>query len=82
MIFNYTDNYQFSTRKKLQGNVVETVKNTKLLGSIISDNLCFQHCTKGRCQDGAPTEGGQFWNNYRGYEKSLLLVCKKSGIAA
>ena len=41
MIFNYTDNYQFSTRIKLQGDVVETVKNTQLFGTIISDNLCW-----------------------------------------
>ena len=35
MIFNYSRNYQFSTRLELEGEVLETVENTKLLGTII-----------------------------------------------
>lgn len=39
MIFNYTNNYQFLTRLKLQNENLEIVKETKLLGTIITDDL-------------------------------------------
>ena len=39
MIFNYTNKYQFSTRLNLNNQILETVKETKLLGTIIMDDL-------------------------------------------
>ena len=39
MIFNYTDNYQFSTRLKLDGEPIEVIDSTKLLGTVISSDL-------------------------------------------
>ena len=39
MIFNFTKNYQFSTRLKLEGEIMETVTDTKLLGTIVSNDL-------------------------------------------
>ena len=39
MIFNFTKNYQFSTRLKLEGEIMETVNDTKLLGTIVSNDL-------------------------------------------
>ena len=39
MLFNFTDNYQFTTRLSLNDENLEVVKETKLLGVIISDNL-------------------------------------------
>ena len=39
MLFNFTDNFQFSTRLKLQEKNIEVIKHTKLLGTIISDDL-------------------------------------------
>ena len=39
MVFNFTDRYQFSTRLKMDNDVVETVQSMKLLGTIISQDL-------------------------------------------
>ena len=39
MLFNYTNNYQFRTRLKLNDEVLETVTETKLLGTIITSDL-------------------------------------------
>ena len=39
MIFNFSKNHQFSTRLELENEILEIVKETKLLGTIISDNL-------------------------------------------
>ena len=39
MVFNFTRTKQFSTRLTLINQNIETVKHTKLLGTIISDNL-------------------------------------------
>ena len=39
MIFNYTHKYQFSTRLAIEGEVLETVAETKLLGTIITNDL-------------------------------------------
>ena len=45
MIFNYTNKYQFSTRLKIEDEVVETVESTRLLGTIIDQNLCWDSNT-------------------------------------
>ena len=39
MIFNFTKNYQFSTRLKLKNESLEIVENTKLLGTIVQNDL-------------------------------------------
>ena len=39
MIFNYTNNYQFMTRLQLDGQNIEVLNSTKLLGTIISNDL-------------------------------------------
>ena len=39
MVFNFTNKYQFSTRLTLENQILETVKETKLLGTIITDDL-------------------------------------------
>ena len=39
MIFNFTDKYQFSTRLQLKGETVEVLNSTKLLGTVITDDL-------------------------------------------
>ena len=39
LIFNYTRNYKFSTRLAIEGNVLETVDEAKLLGTIVSNDL-------------------------------------------
>ena len=46
MIFNYTDNFQFTTRLKLKDEVKEVVDSTKLLGTIISNDLKWDQNTK------------------------------------
>ena len=39
MLFNFTKNYQFTTRLQLKEQTVEVIENTKLLGTIISNDL-------------------------------------------
>ena len=39
MIFNFTKNFQFSTRLNIQNENIEVIKSTKLLGTILSDDL-------------------------------------------
>ena len=39
MIFNFTDDYEFTTRLDLEGNPIEVIENTKLLGTIIQNDL-------------------------------------------
>ena len=46
LIFNFTDKYQFATRLVVNGERVETISNTKLLGTIISDDLSWDLNTK------------------------------------
>ena len=46
MIFNFSKEYQFNTRLALNNNLLEQVKETRLLGVIISDNLKWHSNTK------------------------------------
>ena len=39
MIFNFTEKYQFTTRLKLKNENVDVINNTRLLGTILSDDL-------------------------------------------
>ena len=45
MLFNFTHNYQFMTRLVLNGENVEVVSETKLLGTIISNDLTWNSNT-------------------------------------
>ena len=46
MIFNFTHNYNFTTRLSLNEKNIEVIKSTKLLGTIISDNLKWDENTR------------------------------------
>ena len=46
MIFNFTQNYQFSTRLKLQDDVLETVQGLKLLGTVLTNDLRWEKNTQ------------------------------------
>ena len=39
MIFNFTEDYQFSTRLYLENTLLEIISETKLLGTIVSSDL-------------------------------------------
>ena len=39
MIFNYTNKYQFTTRLSINEQPIEVIRNTRLLGTIIQDDL-------------------------------------------
>ena len=39
MIFNFTDNSQFTTRLDIKGETIEVLESTKLLGTVISNDL-------------------------------------------
>ena len=39
MIINFTENYQFTTRLQLKGENVEVLNSTRLLGTILADDL-------------------------------------------
>ena len=45
IIFNFTRNYKFSTRLNIEGEVLETVEDTKLLGTIVSNYLKWEKNT-------------------------------------
>ena len=45
MNFNFTKNYQFSSRLKLDNEVLETISETKLLGVMINDKLTWDSNT-------------------------------------
>ena len=46
MIFNFTDNFQFTSRLTLKGEPVEVIKTTKLLGTIITDEFKWDQNTR------------------------------------
>ena len=46
MLFNYTEKYQFTTRLQLNENTVEVIDQTKLLGTVISNDLKWDLNTK------------------------------------
>ena len=46
MIFNFSKNNQFSTEIKLDGGIIETVNETKLLGTLISNDLNWRKNTE------------------------------------
>ena len=46
MIFNYTDNYNFTTSLQLNGATVEVIDSTRLLGTIITEDLSWDQNTR------------------------------------
>ena len=46
MIINFSKNHQFSTRLKLKGENIEFIQSTKLLGTIIQNDLKWEKNTK------------------------------------
>ena len=46
MVFNYTHNYQFSTRLELNRKNVETVTETRLLGTVLTNDLSWERNTE------------------------------------
>ena len=46
MVVNFTDNFQFSTRLTLNSNLLEQVRETRLLGVILNDNLTWSANTE------------------------------------
>ena len=46
MVFNFTRNYQFSTSLQLDGKIIKTVHQAKLLGTIISIDLSWDQNTR------------------------------------
>jgi len=49
MIFNFTEDYQFATRLYLENNLLETVTETKLLGTLITSDLKWEKNTHMIC---------------------------------
>ena len=45
MIINFTNNYQFNTRLKLEQDLIQQITQTRLLGVILDDQLSFQSNT-------------------------------------
>ena len=52
MIFNYTHNYQFGTRVHLNDALLETISETRLLGTVISSDLKWHSNTRQLTQKG------------------------------
>ena len=46
MVFNYTDNYKFTTRLQLRNETVEVIDSTHFLGTIITQDLNWDFNTK------------------------------------
>ena len=47
MIFNFTDNYKFTTRLQVKENNVEIVDQMKILGTIVNNTLSWdENCNK------------------------------------
>ena len=46
MIFNSTENFQFSTRMNINGQKIDTIEKTKFLGTIITNNLKWDENTR------------------------------------
>ena len=46
MIFNFTQNYQFSTRLKIKKQPIEMIEHTRLLGTVVQNNLSWDMNTK------------------------------------
>ena len=52
MIINFTENFKFTTRLKLKDENVEVVNSTKLLGTMVQDDLKWDIKTSRRQMQG------------------------------
>ena len=50
MIFKFTKSHKFSTRLTFKNKTIETIKETKLFGTIITDDLNWNKNTKNVCK--------------------------------
>ena len=62
MIFNFSKNNQFSTEIKMENDVIETVTETKLLGTTITSDLSWNKNTEKR---------GTFMSGFKSHNKQL-----------
>ena len=78
LIFNYSKNYQFSTDLKLEDEVIETVTETKLLGTIITSDLKWNKNTQSIVKQSNKRmsflhKASKFTNNYNDLKKIYML---------
>ena len=78
LIFNYSRNYQFSTDLKLEYKVIETVFETKLLGTIITIDLNWNKNTQSIVKQSNKRMGflykaSKFTNNSNDLKKIYML---------
>ena len=52
MTFNFSRKYQFNTKLKVMDTNIDMVKETTLLGTVITDQLCWDRNTEELCQKG------------------------------
>jgi hypothetical protein len=78
MLFNYTEKYQFTTRLQLNENTVEVIDQTRLLGTVISNDLKWDVNTKSLVKKAnARMEGGRVWYPPGGPKDHIHPICKK-----
>ena len=81
MIFNYTQKYQFSTRLKIEGEILETVTDAKLLGTILSEYPKWENYTENivsKANKRTSQEKITFWLELGGYEEYIHALYSKS----
>ena len=54
MIFNFTEKYQFGTSFSIDGQPIDVIDSTQLLGTTITSDLRWdgKDCKKSKCKDG------------------------------
>ena len=67
MVFIFSRNYQFSTRLSINGNILEKVRSTRLLGLVLNDDRKYiNNCQKCIQMNGDPKKPLKFQHaNYR-----------------
>ena len=72
MIFNYTNNYQFSTSLKINDKDIDIIDSTRL-------TMGFEHSKpseKSKCQDGNIKKGFQFWGPHQDLKEIYILFVR------
>ena len=77
MVFNFTKNYQFSTRVHLNNTLLEIIRETRLLGTIVSSDLTWHKNTQLLVQKGYQrmTMLRKLYNFDIPQEDLLLIYC-------
>ena len=78
MMFNFTKNYQFSTDINLKGEIIETVDQTKLLGTYITSDLKWNKNTDAIVKETNKRmrilhKAVKFTNNYKDLKQIYML---------